>query len=65
MMMNFSMTYGKLTLEEAFMGVTRNAAIALGRHNHGIISEGANADLIVWNGIDNLAQIPYYHYESS
>ncbi len=41
MMMNFSMTYGKLTLEEAFMGVTRNAAIALDRHNTGIIDEGA------------------------
>lgn len=31
MMMNFSMTYGKMSLEEAFKGVTRNAALALGR----------------------------------
>ena len=40
-MMNFSMSYGKMTLEEAFQGVTRNAAIALGRYNQGIIDEGA------------------------
>ncbi len=63
--MNFSMSYGKLTLEEAFMGITRNAALALGRDQTGVIDEGAQADLIVWNGIDQLAQIPYYHYESS
>jgi len=55
MMMNFAMTYGKMILEEAFKGITRNSAIALGRHNLGIIDEGADADLLVWNGIDSLA----------
>jgi len=55
MMMNFAMTYGKMILEEAFQGITRNSAIALGRHNLGIIDEGADADLLVWNGIDSLA----------
>lgn len=44
-----------MTLEEAFMGVTRNAAVALGRHDQGIVEEGAKADLIIWNGIDKLA----------
>ena len=33
MIMNFSMSYGKMTLEEAFKGITRNAAIALGRYD--------------------------------
>ncbi len=33
MMMNYSMSYGKMTLDEAFKGVTRNAALALGRPN--------------------------------
>jgi len=65
MMMNFAMSYGKMTLEEAFMGVTRNAALALSRRNQGLLEEGADADLVVWNGIDKLAQIPYYHYEAS
>ena len=35
--MNFAMVFQKMTLEEAFKGVTRNAALALGRDNIGII----------------------------
>lgn len=65
LMMNFAMSYGKLTLEEAFMGVTRNAALSLKRRRIGLIEEGAQADLIVWNGIHDIAQIPYYNTESA
>ena len=54
MMMNFSMVYGKLTVEEAFKGVTRNSALALARPNTGIIEVGANADLLAWD-LDNIA----------
>jgi imidazolonepropionase len=49
LMMTFAMSYGKLTLEEAFKGVTRNAALSLKRPNVGIIDKNAQADLLVWN----------------
>ena len=35
------MTYGKLSLEEAYKGVTRNSAVALDRWDQGIIDLGA------------------------
>jgi imidazolonepropionase-like amidohydrolase len=63
-MMNFAMMYGELTLEEAFKGVTRNAAFSLGRRNVGIINEGAYADLIFWK-LNGIHQIPYYNTESA
>ena len=63
-MMNFAMMHGKLTLEEAFKGVTRNAAVSLGRNNVGIINEGAYADLILWK-LNGIHQIPYYNTESA
>lgn len=49
MMMNFAMVFGKMTVEESFKAVTRNAALSLDRDNVGIIDEGAQADLLVWN----------------
>jgi imidazolonepropionase len=64
LMMNFAMMYGELTLEEAFKGVTRNAAFSLGRRNVGIINEGAYADLIFWK-LNGIHQIPYYNTESA
>jgi imidazolonepropionase-like amidohydrolase len=63
-MMNFAMMHGKLTLEEAFKGVTRNAALSLGRKNDGIIDEGAFADLIFWK-LNGIQQIPCYNTESA
>ena len=48
MMMCFSMAYAKLSLEEAFMAATRNAALALNRPTQGLIEVGAQADLLVW-----------------
>jgi imidazolonepropionase len=64
LMMNFAMMYGKLTLDEAFMGVTRNAALSLNRKKIGMIEEGAEADLIVWK-FDDISQIPYQNTESA
>ena len=63
-MWNLAMVYAKMTVEEGFKGVTRNAALSLGRDNVGIIDQDAQADLLVWNGLDSITQIPYYHYES-
>lgn len=64
LMMNFAMQFGKLTIEEALKGVTRNAALSLYRKNVGIIDENAQADLVAWK-FDNINQIPYYNYESA
>lgn len=41
LMMNYAMMYGKMTVEEAFKGVTRNAALSLDRPNVGIIDKDA------------------------
>jgi imidazolonepropionase len=64
LMMTLAMQYGKMTVEEALKGVTRNAALSLNLKNVGIIEESAVADLLVWK-LDNINQIPYYNYESS
>ena len=63
-MMNFAMMFGKMNLEEAFKGVTFNAAYSLRRKNVGMIENGAQADLILWK-LNSLAQIPYYNTESA
>ena len=47
--MNMACTLFRLTPEEALAGVTRNAALALGLHDRGIIREGCRADLAVWD----------------
>ncbi len=57
------MVYGKISLEDGFKGVTRNAALAVNRPNVGIIDTDAQADLLVWNGITSIQQIPYYHHD--
>jgi len=38
-----------LTVEEALLGMTRNAARALGRDDIGVIARGAHCDLAVWS----------------
>jgi imidazolonepropionase-like amidohydrolase len=53
-MMNLAIANCKMTTEEAFKGVTRNAALSLGRDNLGIIDIDADADLLIWKGIDKL-----------
>ena len=53
-----------LSLEEAFLGVTYNAARSLGKEKEiGIIQEGYIADLIFWD-IEKLDEIPYW-FDSS
>ena len=64
LMMNYAMMFGKLTLEEAFKGVTRNAALSLYRKKIGLIEEGAQADLILWQ-LNDISQIPYHNTESA
>jgi len=51
-------THYGMTVEEAWLGVTRHAAQALGRPKAGRIALDAPADLIVWT-CDDPATIPY------
>jgi len=50
--MNMSATFFGLTPEEAFKGVTVNAARALARDDLGRLSAGCRADLAVWDVTD-------------
>ena len=53
-----------MSLEEAFLGVTYNAARSLGKEKEiGLIQEGYIADLIFWD-IEKLDEIPYW-FDSS
>lgn len=47
--MHFACTLFHLTPEEAWLGVTRNAAKALGLKNAGQLAKGYRADLALWN----------------
>ena len=47
--MNMACTLFRITPEEALVGVTRNAALALGITDCGIIVAGMRADLAVWD----------------
>ncbi len=51
-------THFGMTVEEAWLGVTRHAARALGVASAGTLSRGARADLILWD-CDDPAQVPY------
>jgi imidazolonepropionase len=51
-------THFGMTVEEAWLGVTRHAARALGLSNGGTISRGARADLILWD-CDDPSHVPY------
>jgi imidazolonepropionase len=51
-------THFGMTVEEAWLGVTRHAARALGTSGAGMIARGARGDLIVWD-CDDPAHIPY------
>ena len=53
-----------LSIEEAFLGVTYNAAKSLKKeHEIGLIKENYKADMIFWN-IDAIDEIPYW-FDSS
>lgn len=51
-------THYGMTVEEAWLGVTRHAAKALGRDDLGVIAPAAAADLVVWD-TDQPADLPY------
>jgi imidazolonepropionase len=51
-------THFGMTVEEAWLGVTRHAARALGAADIGTITPGARGDLIVWD-CDDPAYVPY------
>ena len=49
LMLNMACTLFRLTPEEAWRGVTVNAARALGVHDRGTLASGQRADFAVWN----------------
>jgi imidazolonepropionase len=51
-------THFGMTVEEAWLGVTRHAARALGAADVGMLTRGARGDLIVW-ACDDPAHVPY------
>ncbi|WP_298284936.1 imidazolonepropionase [Acidocella sp.] len=56
--MNMAAVQFGLTVPECWLGVTRNAARALGRGDVGVLRAGAKCHLAIWN-IENLAE-PIY-----
>ena len=63
--MLLAMQHCGLSLDEAFLGVTYNAAKSLRKDKSiGLIKEGYNSDIILWN-IDDLREIPYWHDSSN
>ena len=48
--MNMACVLFHMTVEEAILGVTRNAAKALGRSDIGVLKVGAQCDLAIWDG---------------
>ncbi len=53
-------THYGMTVDEAWLGVTRNAARALGRHDIGRLAAGARGDVVVWDA-DTPAEVPYHY----
>ncbi|MBT5186196.1 MAG: imidazolonepropionase [Kordiimonadaceae bacterium] len=58
LMINMASTVFRLTPEEALIGVTRNAAKALGLTDRGILKTGLKADMVLWD-IDHPAELSY------
>jgi imidazolonepropionase len=57
--MNMAATQFRMTVEECLLGVTRNAALALGRgHNVGTLEAGKACHLAIWN-IEQPAELVY------
>jgi imidazolonepropionase len=48
LMLNMACTLFRLTPQEAFAGVTRNAARALGLPDRGVLAPGLRADFVLW-----------------
>jgi imidazolonepropionase len=58
LMLNMACTLFRLTPEEAFRGVTVNAAKALGLHDRGVLGAGRRADFVVWS-VDHPRELAY------
>ncbi len=56
--MNMAATQFRLTVEECLLGVTRNAAAALGRKDVGVLAPGAKCHLAIWD-IETPAELVY------
>ena len=56
--MNMACTLFRMTPEEALAGTTRNAALALGYDDCGLIAPGMRADLAVWD-VEHPAELCY------
>jgi imidazolonepropionase len=56
--MNMAATQFRLTVAECLLGVTRNAAAALGRADVGVLAPGAKAHLAIWD-VEGLAELVY------
>ncbi len=56
--MNMACNLFQLTPEEALIGVTRNAAVALGIKDRGVIAAGMQADLSLW-AVEHPAELSY------
>ncbi len=56
--MNMGCTLFRMTPEEALLGVTANAARALGLKDCGTIAVGKSADFVIWN-IEHPAELAY------
>jgi imidazolonepropionase len=53
LMMSLAVTQMGMTVEEAWLGVTRNAARAVARVDRGHLASGAVGDLVVWEADDH------------
>jgi imidazolonepropionase len=53
-------THYHMTVDEAWLGVTRHAAAAVGRHDTGRLAPGARGDLVLWDA-ETPAEIPYHY----
>jgi imidazolonepropionase len=58
MTMNMAATLFRLTVEECLVGVTRNAARALGRNDVGTLEVGKQCDFAIWD-IERPAELVY------
>ncbi|MFC5476309.1 imidazolonepropionase [Paraherbaspirillum soli] len=60
LMLNMSCTLFRLTVAEALLGVTANAARALGKADtHGLLAAGRAADFAIWS-VESLAELAYW-----
>jgi imidazolonepropionase len=55
---NMAATLFRMTVEECLLGVTRNAARALGLDDAGVLASGMRADLAVWD-VEHPAELVY------